>query len=251
MTDYIDHYFSLAIDLLQTVQRESGPAIRAAAVMVADALADDKDVLLYGSGHSTLIAQDAAGRAGGLVPFLAMEDVAHGDAERLEGMAQVIAGRYELRAGSVMILISNSGINPVPVEMAMLCKAAGLSVIAITALAHSQAVASRHSSGKKLYELADIVINTHGIPGDARLDLPGGNFKSGATSTLVGVSIVQSMTVQAAALLSERGIDPPVFISANLPQGDAHNKAIIKRYRSRLARYQIPVMDWGSESSES
>jgi uncharacterized phosphosugar-binding protein len=200
--------------------------------------------MLYGSGHSALIAQDAAGRAGGLVPFLALEDVAHGDAERLEGLAQVIVARYDLRADGVIIVISNSGINPVPIEMALLCRKAGLTVIAITALAHSTSVASRHSSGRKLYELADIVIDTHGIPGDAGLDLPGGTFKSGATSTVIGASIVQAITVQAAALLAERGIEPPVFISANLPQGDAHNKAIIKRYRSRLARYQIPVMEW-------
>jgi uncharacterized phosphosugar-binding protein len=134
--------------------------------------------------------------------------------------------------------------------MALLCKAAGLTVIAITALAHSTAVESRHSSGKKLYEVADIVINTHGIPGDAGLDLPGGKFKSGATSTLIGAAIVQAITVQAAALLAERGIEPPVFISANLPQGDAHNKKVIARYRSRLVRHQIPVMEWTSETTK-
>ena len=247
MEDHIEHYFLFAIDLLHKVQRESGSAIRSAAAAIADALENDRDILLYGSGHSALVAQDAAGRAGGLVPFLALEDVAHGDAERLEGMAQVIAGRYDLRPGSVIIVISNSGINPVPIEMAMLCKAAGLTVIAITALAHSKAVDSRHSSGKKLYELADIVINTHGIPGDAGLNLPGSTFKSGATSTLVGVSIVQAITVQAAALLAERGIDPPVFISANLPEGDAHNKTMVSRYQSRLVRHQIPVMEWSGE----
>ena len=235
------------IDLLRKVQRESGPAIRSAATVIADAIANDQDVLLYGSGHSALVAQDAAGRAGGLVPFLALEDVAYGDAERLEGMARVIAGRYDLRAGGVMIVISNSGINPVPIEMALLCKAAGFTVIAITALAHSKAVDSRHSSGQKLYALADIAIDTHGVPGDAGLDLPGGKFKSGATSTLVGASIMQAITVQAAALLAERGIDPPVFISANLPEGDAHNKRIVARYRSRLARYQIPVMEWSDD----
>jgi uncharacterized phosphosugar-binding protein len=244
MGDYVEEYYSFVIDRLQRVLRESGPAIRQAAAAVADAIQDDKEVMLFGSGHSALIAQDAAGRAGGLVPVLALEDVANGDAERLEGMAEVILARYAPRAGSVMVVISNSGINPVPIEMAMLCKQAGLTVIAITALAHSKAVESRHSSRRKLYELADIVIDTHGVRGDAALDLPGGEFKSGATSTLIGVSIVQAINVQAAALLAERGIDPPVFVSANVPEGDTHNKEVIARYRSRLVRYQVPVRAW-------
>lgn len=247
MNDYVEHYFRYVSDVLEKVQRESGPAIHAAAEAIAAALEHDNDIMVYGSGHSALVAQDAAGRAGGLVPFLALEDVAHGDAERLEGMAQVIAGRYHLRAGGVMIIISNSGINPVPIEMALLCKSAGMKVIAITALSHSQAVGSRHSSGKKLYELADIVIDTHGKEGDAGLELPGGAFKSGATSTLVGATIIQAINVQAAALLAGRGIEPPVFISANLPQGDAHNKKMIAHYRQRLARYQIPVMEWSKD----
>lgn len=247
MKDYVEHYFLYVSELLGKIQRESSPAIHKAAAAIAAALEHDNDIMVYGSGHSALVAQDAAGRAGGLVPVLALEDVAHGDAERLEGMAQVIAGRYHLRAGGVMIIISNSGINPVPIEMAMLCKATGLKVIAITALAHSKAVDSRHSSGKKLYELADIVIDTHGKQGDTGLELPGGVFKSGATSTLVGTGIIQAINIQAAALLAERGIEPPVFISANLPQGDAHNKKMIARYRQRLARYQIPIMEWSKD----
>jgi uncharacterized phosphosugar-binding protein len=138
-----------------------------------------------------------------------------------------------------MIVISNSGINPVPIEMAMLAKEAGLIVVAITSRAHSQSVNSRHSSGKRLYEVADIVIDNRGVPGDAAIPLPSVNFKSGATSTVAGTAIVQAIVVQAAALLAERGITPPVFISANLPAGDAHNRELVSRYRSHLARYFI------------
>ena len=241
MENYTEQFFSFAMGLLQTVIQESGDVIYRAAEAVAEAIEKDRDVLLYGSGHSALIARDAAGRAGGLIPVMAIHDSAEGDAERIEGVAQAIITRYELRSGSVIIIISNSGINAVPVEMAMLCKEAGLTVIAITSLAHSQAVASRHSSGKKLYDLADIVIDNHGVRGDAAIELPGGTIKSGATSTLIGAAILQSMTVQAAALLAERGLEPPVFVSANVPEGDAHNREMIARYRSRLVRYQIPV----------
>src|SRR5439155_25854461 len=135
----------------------------------------------------------------------------------LEGLAQYIIGRYELRPNSVIAIISNSGINAVPIEMTMLAKAAGLTVIAVTSLTHSKAVASRHSSGKKLYELADIVIDTHSVPGDAAIQLPGSALKSGATSTAVGSAVLQAITVQAVGLLIERGHQPPVWLSANLP----------------------------------
>ncbi len=239
MTDYVEQYISAAILLLQTLARDSAPAIHRAAQAVADAIANDRDFLLFGSGHSSLIARDAAGRAGGLMPALQIEDVADGDGERLEGMAKVILGRYELRAGSVLVVISNSGINAVPIEMALLAKDAGLTVVAITSLAHSQSVNSRHSSGQKLYQVADIVIDTHNIPGDAALELPGGTLKSGAMSTLLGSAIIQALTVQAAALLSERGIQPPVLISANVPGGDEHNRALVEHYWPRLVKHQI------------
>lgn len=239
MTNYVEQYFAIAAERLQALARDSAGDIHRAAQAVADAIANDRDFLLFGSGHSALIARDAAGRAGGLVPALQIEDVADGDAERLEGMAKVILGRYHLRAGSVIVIISNSGINAVPIEMTMMAKAAGLTAVAITSVAHSQSVQSRHSSGKRLYEVADIVLDTHGVPGDAALELPGTPAKSGALSTLLGSAIVQALTVQAAALLAERGIEPPILISANVPGGDEHNRALLERYWPRLVKHQI------------
>jgi uncharacterized phosphosugar-binding protein len=239
MTNYIEQYFAIAAERLQALAQDSAEDIHRAAQTVAEAIANDRDFLLFGSGHSALIARDAAGRAGGLVPALQVEDVADGDAERLEGMAKVILGRYHLRAGSVIVIISNSGINAVPIEMTMMAKAAGLTVVAITSVAHSQSVQSRHSSGKRLYEVADIVLDTRGVPGDAAVELPGTPAKSGALSTFLGSAIIQALTVQAAALLAERGITPPVLISANVPGGDEHNRALLEHYWPRLVKHQI------------
>jgi uncharacterized phosphosugar-binding protein len=239
MSNYVEQYLTGAAELMQRVARESGAAIEQTAQVVADAIANDRDFLLFGSGHSALVARDGAGRAGGLVPALAIEDVADGDAERIEGVAKVILGRYDLRAGSVIVVISNSGINAVPVEAATLSKAAGLTVVALTSVAHSKSVPTRHSSGKKLYEVADIVIDTCGVPGDATLELPGGMLKTGATSTMVGCAIVQAITAQAAALLAERGITPPVFVSANIQGGDAHNREMVTKYWSRIVRHSV------------
>jgi uncharacterized phosphosugar-binding protein len=239
MDNYAQQYFTFLTDLLKTVAAESGAAIQQAAEAVANAVERGGLFMLYGSGHSALLARDAAFRAGGLAPALAIEDIAEGDAERLEGLAKFILARYELRSDSVLAIISNSGINPVPIEMTMLAKESGVTVIGITSLAHSKAVPSRHSSGKKLYELADIVIDTHSVPGDAAIQLPGSARKSGATSTVVGSAILQAISVQAASLLAERGHEPPVWVSANLPDSDTYNTELLTRYRPRLVRYQM------------
>jgi uncharacterized phosphosugar-binding protein len=235
----IQQYFEAVIAQLRLVLQESGDAIYAAAEAVADALTNDKDYMLFGSGHSALIAQDGCWRAGGLAPAIFIEDIAKGAAERIEGMAALSLSRYNLEAGGVMLVVSNSGINANPIEMAMVSQAAGLTVVAITSLAHSQVVESRHSSGKKLYEIADIVIDMHGVPGDAVVDLPNSTLKSGATSTAIGSAIIQAIGTQAAALLAERGIEPPVLISANVPEGDAHNEKLRARYRPRMVRYLV------------
>jgi uncharacterized phosphosugar-binding protein len=242
MTNFVENYLANVIGILQTIERDSQPAIHHAAEAVADAIQVGGIFVLFGSGHSALIAKDAAYRAGGLAPVMTIDDIADGDVERVEGVAKYLISRYELPTGSVLAVISNSGINPVPIEMAMIGKSGGFKVIAVTSLAHSHSVLSRHSSGKKLSDIADIVIDTHGIPGDASIEIPGNSHKIGATSTIAGTTIVQAITVQAAALLAERGIEPPVWVSANIPDGGAHNTALLERYRPYMARYQMPKL---------
>jgi uncharacterized phosphosugar-binding protein len=242
MINYVEQYLSSAVQLIQNIAQDSAPAIHAAATAVADAIERGGMFVLFGSGHSALIAKDAAYRAGGLAPVLAVDDMADGDAERVEGVAKYLISRYEIQAGSVMGIISNSGINPIPIEMAMIGKAGGLTMIAITSVSHSQSVTSRHSSGKKLFEVADIVIDTHTPPGDAFVEIPGFAYKVGAMSTIAGSAVVQAVTVQAAALLAEKGIEPPVWVSANVPNGDEHNNELLERYRPYLARYQMATL---------
>lgn len=249
MTNPIEQYLNVCIDQLSHLRDLSAESIAAAGEAVADAIQNNKGYFLFGSGHSALIAHEAFWRAGGLAPALPIVDPTGGDAERLPGYAPIVLEHYDLQPGSVIVVISNSGINPLPVEVALECKARGLTVIAITCLAHSQAVASRHPGGKKLYEVADIVIDTQGLPGDAALDLPGVPGRVGPTSTLLGAAIVEAISVQATAVLVERGVTPPVLVSANLPEGDAHNRALVERYRNRLFRRQISTVDARSTHS--
>ncbi len=243
MNDLLTEYFTLAAAHLTAVLRESGESIRRAAAAVAESIASDKDFLTFGSGHSELIAREAFWRAGGLAPANLIYDHTGGDLERLEGVAAAILGHYTLRAGSTIIVISNSGINPVPIEAAMIAKEAGLTVIAMTSVQHSRSVPPRHSSGKKLYEVADITVDTHIQRGDVSVQLPRSELQTGALSTVVGAAIMQGIIVQAAALLEERGIRPPVLVSANVPEGDAHNLALKEKYMPRLVRFPVDTAD--------
>lgn len=247
MTDFVSTYFDYAMRKMQEVLDQSGDAIRQASQAVADAIADDKDFLTFGSGHSELVAKEVMWRAGGFAPAMAIQDHTGGDAERIEGVAQLILGHYILRAGSVMVVISNSGINPVPIEAVMVAKKAGLTVVVITSVAHSKSVPSRHSSGKKLYDVGDIVIDTCTPRGDIGIPIPNTNLESGSTSTMIGVAIIDAITVQAAALLAEQGIEPPLLMSANVPEGDAHNLKLKQKYMPRMSRFPVDTADMADD----
>ncbi|MCB9461006.1 MAG: SIS domain-containing protein [Anaerolineaceae bacterium] len=246
MPDASSDFLTFAIQQFQKIQNESNAAIHQAAQAVADALADNHLLYLFGSAHSGLAAKEAHGRAGGLVPAIFIEDVMDGDAERVEGMARIMLGRYGLEAGDVLIVISNSGINAIPIEMVQIAREKGVTSVAITSIAHSSRVPLRHSSGQRLYDAADIVIDTHSPYGDTVLPVPGSEFRAGSTSSIASIAIVQAIVVQTIALLSERGMVPPFFVSANVPEGKDHNHAMMAKYQKRLARYQIPLT-WEEE----
>jgi len=243
VTNYVESYLNKVISMVELVKDKSGDAIMAAAEVVADAIQNDKGYFTFGSGHSSLVAREPYWRAGGLAITLPIHDPMEGDAERLSGFAPIILARYDLTPGSAIVIISNSGLNPLPIEVAEICKARSLKVIAVTCLAQSKKSPSRHPKGKKLYEVADIVIDTQNEPGDTLMQLEGLPGKIGPISTLLGISIMDAISVQVTALLLERGITPPVLISSNIPEGDAHNKIIAESCRAKLIRLEIPGVD--------
>lgn len=243
MSNMINAYLSLCRRQLEQVEESSSEAIEQAANAVAQAIMEDRNYFLFGSGHSALIAREGWWRAGGLGPAMPIPDPMGGDVERVSGIAIAYLMHYDLQAGDVILVISNSGMNHLPIEMALECKKRGLTVIALTCLAHTKSVESRHPSGKKLYEIADIVIDTQGAPGDAGLNLPDSELKVGPTSTVVGAAIVQAITARSAEIMLSQGFAPPLIVSVNTPAGDLHNREITQHYRHRLIRYEVPTVD--------
>lgn len=229
--------------ILQVIQEQEMDRILEAAGVLADAVAQDRIVYTFGTGHSHVIAEDVAYRAGGLVPVDAILEAAltgHEKVrqsefmERVEGIAKVILDYYRPTARDAMVIISNSGRNAAPVEMALEARQRGLPVIAITSLAHSQGTTSRHSSGKKLYELADVVIDNHCVKGDAMIRMEGLPMPVGAGSGVAGLFILHSIIVQTIQTLLDRGIQPPVFMSGNLDGADRVNIPLRDRYKGRV-----------------
>jgi uncharacterized phosphosugar-binding protein len=236
--------YTLAIQsLLQRIVESQMESIAHAAHIVANAIAGDGILYTFGTGHSHVIAEDVAYRAGGLAPVDAIleasltghEKVRQSEfMERVEGMAAVILDYYEISGRDALVVISNSGRNAAPIEMAELAKASGVPVIAITSLAHSQGTTSRHSSGKKLYQIADVVIDNLCPKGDALIHMEGLPVPVGAGSGMAGMFILQTIIVQAIQDLLELGIQPPVFMSGNLDGADEFNHNLLQRYRGRV-----------------
>ena len=229
--------------LLEEIVATQMDAIGRAARLVADAVAGDGIVYTFGTGHSHVIAEDAAYRAGGLAPVDAIleasltghEKVRQSEfMERVEGIAKVIFDYYGISSHDALVVISNSGRNAAPIEMALLARERRVPVIAITSLAHSQGTTSRHSSGKKLFQIADVVIDNHCPKGDALVPIQGVPVPVGAGSGVAGMVILNTIMVEAVQLLRESGIQPPVFMSGNLDGADQFNQELLRRYQGRV-----------------
>ena len=234
MASSSQRYYEVVNDLLARIASTQQANIAAAAEAMADCIRRDQIVYLLGSGHSLAIAMEGYYRAGGLAPVDVIYDPTFGRAERVEGYAETVLKSYNIPSGAVVVIISNSGRNAVPVDTALWCKQRGVKTIAITSLAHSKSVTSRHSSGKRLFEIADIVIDNCGMPGDAILEIEGLPGRACPTSGLAGMFIIESMIAQTIENLIESGETPPVFISANLDGSDEHNEKLLAKYINRV-----------------
>lgn len=235
--DRIGEYFSIIDEQLRRVLGAQRERMHQVATLWADAIAADKLLYVFGSGHSRFIAGELYWRAGGLAPVMPIEEPTIGAAERFEGYAATFMEQHDIQPGDLLVVISNSGINPVPLDVAMLGSQAGAKVVALTSLQHSRQTTSRHSSGKRLFEVSDVVLDTMGAYGDAAVPVSGREWRVAPTSTAVSVAMLNSIVAQVAELLSQRGIEPPVLISSNVPEGDGHNQRLSEKYWRRLTKF--------------
>ncbi|MFD3452412.1 SIS domain-containing protein [Streptomyces sp. NPDC058691] len=245
MTDLAATYFDAAIALLRRVRDEESERIEAAGAAVADTVAAGGRVFAFGAGHSSLAAQDVVYRAGGLalVNLLAVPGAVGVDVvpatlgsalEQVDGLAGVVLRTSPLRAGDVLVIVSLSGRNALPVEMARDARAMGVKVVGVTSVAYAKETRSRHSSGTFLKDHCDIVIDSKIALGDAELSVEGIPAPFGPASTVVTGALMQAVVATAAQRLAERGITPPMLRSGNVDGGHEWNAAVFEEYRDRI-----------------
>lgn len=238
----MERFYANALETMGRLREREWPQITQVAAWLGEALARDGWLYVFGTGHSHLLAEEVFYRAGGLahaVPMLDARVMLHENAieatytERESGFAEQLIQRYPVAAGDVLIVVSNSGRNAVPIEMATVGRDRGLRVAAILNRKQSDGWPSRHASGKKLAEVAEVVIDNGGPDGDVWLKLPGLAGGIGSTSTMVGALIIQLIVAQGIELALAKGVVPEIYISSNTG-GDDHNNRLLHKYRDRI-----------------
>lgn len=217
-----ERYLALAMDVVHRAVDTQREALTRAAELITTRLADGGQWWAFGTGHSHVLVEELWGRAGGLVdfrPILEPSLMLHEGLEksslleRQAGLAETLLKLHPVGAGDCLLVISNSGRNAVPVEFAIAARQQGAAVIALTSLAHSNAVVSRAPSGLRLFEVADVVIDNCGVPGDAVV--PHEPHAIGPTSTVVGALLVQALSVEVIGTMDRRGLPLATLLSIN------------------------------------
>ncbi len=241
---YGSEYISRVCEVTQKAWDSQNAQILEAAEQVAQAIMRHDNVYVFGCSHAGILAEEVFYRTGGLAilnpiffPGFALNTrpiTMTSKLERVPGIGRVLVEEHKLKKGDVLIIHSVSGRNTVPVEMAEEARKRGVYTISITSVAYSESVTSRAPSGKKLFQVTDLVIDNCGVPGDAAVRLPGLPEAIGPTSTAVGAAILNAMVIEAVEKLIERGVVPPVFMSANLDGGGEHNARIFEEYSDNI-----------------
>ena len=216
-------YYERIQEQLKRIVEGQEEKICLAAEWFAECIVRERIIHTFGTGHSHIIGLELFVRAGGLANVNAMLDSTvmtsegarrSAEIERVPGLAKIIWDQHKVFPHDLMVITSNSGRNAMPIEMAMIAKANGLKVIAITSMVQSAAYPSRHPSGKKLFELADLVLDNRVPDGDGLLRISG--YLAGPPSTISGVFLVNLIASEAMKIASAHGAVLPVYFSQNI-----------------------------------
>jgi uncharacterized phosphosugar-binding protein len=234
-----DTYYATATALLDQAREKNAATISALVPIIGASIAAGGVLHTFGSGHSEMIAREIIGRAGGLMPVTGLFDPGYGFSENIVGYGTRLAQRhdhhYGFLPGETVIVISNSGKNASPIEVALYAKAKGLTVVGLTSLAMSSTAATVHPGGKNLHAVADYTLDNLGVTGDAITEVTPGRF-AGPTSTLIGCTLLNLLMIDVLGWLRDHGHELPLVTSQNIPGGMEANIALSKRYRTRLSK---------------
>lgn len=231
----LDKFVNISLETINEIYRSETSNIKSLAEKIADSTMNGGIIHWFGSGHSMLLVKEVYIRAGTLTNSKAVTTENYiGKLERIDGIGRVLMNSFTGKPGEILIVVSSSGTNPLPIDVAMIGKEMGLFTAAITSMDHTSKVNSNHKSGKKLFEVVDLTIDTHAPFGDACLSTPDKTIRFGPLSTLAGVEIVHMLIADVVDRLVEAGYVPPIRMSRNIPGGDEHNRRIIKEYIDRI-----------------
>lgn len=239
MASSADRFYTAATDLLARAREVNAPTLKKLGALIGESVARGGVIHLFGSGHSEVIAREIIGRAGGLVCVTGLYDPTGGFVENMVGYGTRIAERYDrqygMLAGETIIVISNSGKNSSPIEVALYARQKQMTVVGLTCVAMSRTAPTVHPDGKKLHEVADYVLDNLGTPGDAVVDL-GEHGRGGPTSTVVGALLLNLLSLEVIDWLVAHGHTPPILRSQNIPGAIEYNRTLGARYKGRLSR---------------
>jgi uncharacterized phosphosugar-binding protein len=230
---------------LDRVKKEQAGNIRKAAELMADAVANDRLISVYGGGgHTTLVMGEMFFRAGGFAninPIMETglsvfnQALKYLELERIENYGSAIMRYYNLQKDDVLIIFHNIGINAATIDAAMEAKKAGAKIIAVSSSYWQNEMPKdhfiRHSNGKNLFDYADVAIDDYNPVGDAAVMVPGCETSIAPISNVVDFTIAHWLEIECVRLCVERGIEPPLWSSANVPGGDEKNAAKLAKYR--------------------
>lgn len=247
-----------ARDVLERIEATELDAIERAADLFARTIAVDGLVHVFGSGHSRMNTEEMFPRIGSFPGFHPIAELAISNhvgvvgpnglrqamfLERVDGFGRVILQQIKCHPGDAFLIFSSTGINGVVIEMALYAKAMGLPVVAVTSIDHARATEPRHRSGRKLAEIADIVIDNGSLAGDAAVEIPGLAYRVGPTSSIGAIAVVNMIKTRTAERLVELGAPPIVLTSPHFvgeTDGVEQLERVYEEYFRRVRRAYDP-----------